>query len=134
MDKREALHVAITAIFREILREDEPWQAAPAPFPQAEPPDENPYPRLDFDESNDLCEHGGVYFNRELCPVHGPSAQEDVTAEELDDITNETAGEANPLMARAQRAAALRAQREATKPLFPEDLPMSGLAGRPPEA
>lgn len=129
MNKLEALHVFATAMVRELLREDEE-RFAPLP-PQAPTVDPNapPEPRLDFDASNDVCEHGGVFFNRELCPVHGPSVQEDVSAEELDDITSE---EVPGPIARARRITEqrLRQAREARQ--YPEELEnMKGMG--PPE-
>lgn len=128
MNKLEALHVAVTAFVREMLREDPETVEYRPPTPAVDP-NTPPEPRLDFDESNLVCEHGGVYFAREECPVHGPSAQEGVTAEELDDITTDEV--AAPIQ-RAHRIAEQRAKAQETKRLFPEDLPMSGM-GPPPE-
>lgn len=129
MTKAEALHVFATAIMRELLREDGENVAytAGAPPPPDEPPS-GPQPRFDFDESNDVCEHGGIYFDRKLCPVHGDDAQAPVSDQELDDITSDEPPNA---VLRAQRLAEQRAKRAAMQRLFPEDLPMSGMG--PPE-
>jgi len=130
MNKAEALHIAMTAIMREILREDGPGAIVPAPGLHAPPPDDdpNPHPQFDFDEST--CEHGGLVIDRSMCPIHGPGATGPApTAEELDDMTGETFDEGNPLIARARRKKALEERRAAQQRLYPEDLPMSGLAG-----
>ena len=128
MTKAEALMVFATAIVREILREDGEPQAPEVPreTPSDEP--SGPQPKFDFDESNDVCEHGGVYFDRNLCPVHGPQAQAEVSAEELDDLTSD---EAPAPIQRARRLAEQNRKRAQKERLFPEDLPMSGLG--PPE-
>lgn len=127
MNKREALDIAITAMFREILREDAPEAQPDGRDTRSEAHDDpNPRPQFDFDEST--CEHGGLVIDRSLCPIHGPSAQGPVTPEELDDITSETHDEANPLIARAQRRAKMREERAANQRLYPEDLPnMKGM-------
>jgi hypothetical protein len=132
MNKAQALDIAITAMFREILREDgENRENLPDPV-TARPPDEGPpMPRFDFDESaddpNGFCEHGGMRIPRAQCPVHGPDAETTVSAEELDDLTNETHEEANPLIARARRLAEQQRRQQGSERLFPEDIPMSGL-------
>lgn len=127
MNKAEALHIAFTAIVRELLREDDKLPGppyAPANF-RAAAEAGPPQPQFDFDESNDVCEHGGVWIERATCPVHSDEAKEYVpTAEELDDITSDDSPEV------LQRAARLKAQREraaSVGPLFPEDLPMRGM-------
>ena len=133
-NKYEALHVFATAIVREILREDGPPQSfevvgPPAP---AAPDERPPEPRLDFDASNLVCEHGGMYFDRELCPVHGPGAQGDTKIEDLDTIVADVEPDltAGPI-ARARRMAEQRAKAAGRERLFPEDLPMRGMS--PPE-
>ena len=127
MTKAEALTIFATAIVREILREDDaPLQASSSPVPDDSP--SGPQPRFDFDESPDLCEHGGVWFDRKTCPVHGDEAQSEATPEELDDIT---ADETPAPMLRARRLAEQKAKRANSERLFPEDLPMSGLG--PPQ-
>jgi hypothetical protein len=127
LTKAEALHIAFTAIVRELLREDDGvvLPVAPGP-PSPEDPPSGPQPQFDFDES--VCEHGGVFFERATCPVHGPQAQAEVTAEELDDITSE---EPPGLIQRAKRLAEQKARQARSERLFPEDIPMSGMA--PPE-
>jgi len=132
MNKAEALHIAMTAIMREILREDDrkepgsPYAGGNVPPPPDDDP--NPRPQFDFDEST--CEHGGLVIDRSMCPIHGPGATGPApTAEELDDMTGETFDEGNPLIARARRKKALEERRAAQQRLYPEDLPMSGLAG-----
>jgi len=138
-DKAEALAIFATALMREILREDEsapePVALNPAPQdPSPEPPrsgDEapgTPMPLFDFDESNDVCEHNGVWIPRESCPEHGPGADVVPTIEELDDMDSE---EVSGPIARARRIAENKAKQEAQKRLFPEDLPMRGM-GPPP--
>jgi hypothetical protein len=126
LNKAEALSIFATAIVREILREGpEPYETA-AILPIVEPPpDNNPRPQFDFDEST--CEHGGLVIERAACPIHGPGAQEEVSAESLDDITSETHEEGNPLIARARRKKALEERRLAQQGLYAEDIPMSGL-------
>lgn len=127
MTKAEALHIFATAITREILRgQDEPEQVTPA---QPEAPYEGPpQPRFDFDESADVCEHGGMRIPRSECPVHGDEANMDVTPEELDDITSE---EAPGPISRAKRIAEQRRKQAETERVYPEELPMSGLG--PPQ-
>jgi hypothetical protein len=135
MTKEQALMAFATAIVREILREDTLEPHSAAEFHDVRPPepeDPNPQPKFDFDEST--CEHGGLVIDRSVCPFHGPEAMgPPPTAEELDDITGEKVEEANPLIAKARRKRELREQQAKNAPLYPEDLPMSGLAGRPPE-
>jgi hypothetical protein len=128
LTKAEALTIFATAIVREILREDA--EPRVPDVPRGTPPDEpsGPQPRFDFDESGDVCEHGGIYIPKETCPVHGPGAQEGVTAEELDDMTSD---EAPAPIQRARRLAEQNRKRAQKERLFPEDLPMSGLG--PPE-
>jgi hypothetical protein len=129
MTKTEALQVFATAFVRELLREnDEPARPVAPPLAEKNDPDTPPQPRFDFDASNEVCEHGGVYFERAACPVHGQSAQEEVTTEELDDIASE---ETPNQLKRAERLRKQRDRQAKTERLFPEDLPMSGLA--PPE-
>jgi hypothetical protein len=132
MTKEQALMAFATAIVREILREGpEPYETA-AILPTVEPPpDNNPRPQFDFDEST--CEHGGLVIERAACPIHGPSAQEEVSAESLDDITSETHDEGNPLIARARRKKALEERRAAQQRLYPEDLPMAGMGPPDPD-
>lgn len=124
----------MTAIMREILREDGPGAIVPAPGLHAPPPedDPNPHPQFDFDEST--CEHGGLVIDRSMCPIHGPENMgPPPTAEELDDMTGETFDEGNPLIARARRKKALEERRLAQQGLYAEDIPMGGLVGRPPD-
>lgn len=126
MNKAQALDIAITAMFREILREDDLGFPPVSLIPKdASERDRPPEPRFDFDESGDVCEHGGVWIDRATCPIHSDEAKEYVpTAEELDDLVSEE----DPGM--LQRAARLRQQRErvaSVGPLFPEDLPMKGM-------
>jgi hypothetical protein len=128
MTSKEALAIFAAAIVREILREDDA-PSTPAPqTPGSVDEPSGPQPKFDFDESNDVCEHGGVYFDRKTCPVHGEDAQADVTPEELDDITSDE--ESGPIL-RARRLAEQNRKRAAKERLFPEDIPMSGLG--PPE-
>jgi hypothetical protein len=132
VDKARALDIAITAIFREILREEpgfvERVLAAPPP---SEP--QGPQPRFDFDESADTCTHGGVTIYKVDCPEHGPDGTGPApTAEELDDMTSETHEEANPMIARARRIARQRERQAAEERVYAEDLPMGGM-GPPPE-
>ena len=133
MNKERALDIAITAMFREILREDGPTTDLAGLMGQRDLPpppvdDPNPRPQFDFDEST--CEHGGLVIDRSMCPIHGPGATGPApSAEELDDMTGETFDEGNPLIARARRKKALEERRAAQQRLYPEDLPMSGLAG-----
>jgi hypothetical protein len=134
LNKADALHIAMTAIMREILREDGPGAIVPAPGLHAPPPedDPNPHPQFDFDEST--CEHGGLVIDRSMCPIHGPENMgPPPTAEELDDMTGETFDEGNPLIARARRKKALEERRLAQQGLYAEDIPMGGLVGRPPD-
>ena len=135
MDKARALDIAMTAIMREILREDETHFSSRGPRPPRidDPPeDPNPHPQFDFDEST--CEHGGLVIDRSVCPIHGPGATGPApTAEELDDMTGETFDEGNPLIARARRKKALEERRLAQQGLYAEDIPMGGLVGRPPD-
>jgi hypothetical protein len=134
VNKSEALHIAMTAIMREILREDGPGAIVPAPGLHAPPPedDPNPHPQFDFDEST--CTHGDLVVDRSICPVHGPGATGPApSAEELDDMTGETFDEGNPLIARARRKKALEERRLAQQGLYAEDIPMGGLVGRPPD-
>lgn len=130
MTKPEALHIAMTAIMREFLREDGPLlpDFAAGPPPPIEPT--GPQPRFDFVD-DDFCEHNGHLVPRATCPVHGPDGEVVPTAEELDDLTTETFEEENPMIARARRLAE-RQMRQQSERLFPEDLPMAG-AGPPPE-
>jgi hypothetical protein len=133
VNKREALDIAITAMFREILREDSENRASvPVTAPPPMNDDPNPRPQFDFDEST--CEHGGLIIDRSVCPIHGPGAMgPPPTAEELDDITDETVEEANPLIARAERKRRQRETAQRNTPLYPEEIPMSGIVGRPPD-
>lgn len=130
MNKREALGIAITAMFREILREDDPTENKQ--FHGSDPLPEPGMPRPQFDfVDDDFCEHNGHMVPRASCPVHGPDAETVPTAEELDDLTSETFEEENPLIARARRLAE-RQLRQQSDRLFPEDIPMAG-AGPPPD-
>lgn len=134
MNQERALHVFATAIVREILRvsEDELPIISDVALPQ-EPAPGTPTPRFDFDESADTCEHNGMLFDRNLCPVHGPEGTAPApTAEELDDLTRETFEEENPMIARARRLAAQKKRQEGQERVYAEELPMSG-AGPPPE-
>jgi hypothetical protein len=128
MNKADALAIFATAIVRELLREPvyEDDVVPAAARLQPEPEDPNPHPQFDFDEST--CTHGGLVIDRSICPIHGPDAMgPPPTAEELDDITGETADEGNPLIAKARRLKEQRERKERTQRLYPEDLPMSGL-------
>jgi hypothetical protein len=137
-DKAEALAIFATALMREILREDAspppPVELMPGPDPSAESPrseDEapgTPMPLFDFDESNDVCEHNGIWIPRETCPEHGPGADVVPTIEELDDMESEDVS--GPIQ-RARRIAENKAKQEGKQRLFPEDLPMRGM-GPPP--
>ena len=137
MNKAEALHIAMTAIMREILREDGPTTDLAGLMGQRDLPppplvDPNPHPQFDFDEST--CTHGDLVVDRSICPVHGPGATGPApSAEELDDMTGETLDEGNPLIARARRKKALEERRLAQQGLYAEDIPMGGLVGRPPD-
>jgi hypothetical protein len=134
VNREQALHIAVTAIMREILREDGPGAIVPAPGLHAPPPDDdpNPHPQFDFDEST--CEHGGLVIDRSVCPIHGPENMgPPPTAEELDDMTGETFDEGNPLIARARRKKALEERRAAQQRLYPEDLPMAGMGPPDPD-
>jgi hypothetical protein len=131
VNKERALHIAFTAIVRELLRDggDEgPYDrelgehAPPIDGPQG------PQPRFDFDESNDVCEHNGVLIPRAQCPVHGPEAEYVPSAEELDDINSD---EPPSPIARAERIRKQREKNAGKERLFPEDIPMSGLG--PPQ-
>ncbi|MGO9000192.1 MAG: hypothetical protein ACLQVI_43240 [Polyangiaceae bacterium] len=145
MNKREALEVFVTALVRELLREDEPLPDAP-PSPPSSPSGPfgaaGPQPRFDFTpdsdaqygEQSETCEHGGILFERELCPLHGPSAEVPPTAEELDDMASE---EVSQPVARAQRIheqqiAEQKARVARGERLWPEDLEMRGM-GPPPD-
>lgn len=131
MTKAEALHIAFTAIVRELLREDHVVEYV-APRPAEELQDPNPQPRFDFDESADTCTHNGITIYKVDCPVHNPEMQGAVTAEELDDLTSETFAEENPMIARARRLAEQKRRQEAgSERLFPEDLPNMKGAGPP---
>jgi hypothetical protein len=55
------------------------------------------------------------------------------TAEELDDITNETADEGNPLIAKARRIREQRERAAKNERLYPEDLEMRGMGPPPPD-
>ncbi len=135
MTKAEALAIFTREFTRELLREDGPRGGS---FSETDPlnlagSDPNPRPQFDFDES--VCEHGGLMIDRALCPVHGPDATGPApTAEELDDITSETHDEANPLIAKAERLRRQREARQAQQRLYPEEIPMSGLATPPGDA
>jgi hypothetical protein len=134
MTKRESLlAVFATAIVRELLREPVyEDDVAPATQRVREETPRPPQPQFDFDEST--CEHGGLIIDRSVCPIHGPGAMgPPPTVEELDDITDETVEEANPLIARAERKRRQRETAQKNTPLYPEDIPMSGVAGRPPD-
>ena len=134
MNKERALDIAITAMFREILREDDTPRGVQLPMPGAPPPDDdpNPHPQFDFDEST--CEHGGLVIDRSMCPIHGPGATGPApSAEELDDMTGETFDEGNPHIARARRKKALEERRAAQQRLYPEDLPMAGMGPPDPD-
>jgi hypothetical protein len=130
VNKREALEIFVTALVRELLREDEPPPAAAPSEPDLGPAWAQP--RFDFVPESDAeygaqpetCEHGGVLFNRAECPVHGPSAEVAPTAEELDDIASE---EVAAPIARARRLAEQKARQARTERLFPEDLPLRGM-------
>jgi hypothetical protein len=131
VDKERALHIAMTAIMREIMR-DEGDNRANTP-PPSEPTQGPPQPRFDFTD-DDLCEHNGMLMERAKCPVHSDEAQQPVTAEELDDMTRETFEEENPMIARARRLAEQRQRQEAQQRLYPEDLEnMKGMGPPPPE-
>ncbi len=127
MTKAEALHIAMTAIMREILREDDAQTPGSVVGEYPNPP-AGPMPQFDFDASDETCEHNGVYIDRSLCPIHGPHAQTEVTPEELDDITSD---EPSAPVLRARRLAEQNARRARQEKAYPEDLPMSGLA--PPD-
>jgi hypothetical protein len=134
MTKEQALMAFATAIVREILREEpNADDVIPATARQTAPDEGPPMPRFDFDESaDDFCEHGGMRIPRAQCPVHGPDAETTVSAEELDDLTNETHEEANPLIARARRLAEQQRRQQGSERLFPEDMPnLKGMG--PPE-
>lgn len=134
----EKLAIVASVIMREILRDDEPTPEPVAlnPAPQGPPPPPGPQDngtgwaqtQLDFDQSNDVCEHNGVWIPRESCPEHGPGADVVPTIEELDDMESE---DVSGPIARARRIAENKAKREAKQRLFPEDLPMRGM-GPPP--
>ena len=124
----------MTAIMREILREDGPGAIVPAPGPHAPPPEDDPNPRPQFDFDESTCEHGGLVIDRSMCPIHGPGATGPApSAEELDDMTGETFDEGNPLIARARRKKALEERRAAQQRLYPEDLPMAGMGPPDPD-
>jgi hypothetical protein len=136
MTKRESLlAVFATAIVRELLRESVyEDDVVPATARQPVDPDPNPHPQFDFDESGDVCEHNGIWLPKHLCIIHGAEAQAPApTDEELEDITGETAAEANPLIARAERKRRQRETAQRNTPLYPEEIPMSGVVGRPPD-
>jgi hypothetical protein len=134
----EKLAIVASVIMREILRDDEPTPEPVAlnPAPQGPPPPPEPQDngtgwaqtQLDFDQSNDVCEHNGVWIPRESCPEHGLGADIVPTIEELDDMESEDVS--GPIQ-RARRIAENKAKREAKQRLFPEDLPMRGM-GPPP--
>lgn len=127
MTKGEALAIFTREIVRELLREDEMATpvAAPTP-PQPAVEDDNPQPRFDFDESQDYCEHAGILIQRAACPIHGPGAQEAVSAESLDAATGEEPEVAAPI-AKARRLAAQRKREEAQGRTYAEELPMRGM-------
>lgn len=131
MNKAQALDIAITAMFREIMREDDGSPLPAPPWPGTPPEDpRQPTPQFDFDEST--CEHAGLVINRSACPIHGPEAMGPApTAEELDDITGETHDEANPLLAKAKRVREQRERLQRQGPLYAEELPMAGLVSPP---
>lgn len=120
MTKSEALAIFATAIIRELVDDETPGSVDEVPRETPAEPSA-PQPRFDFDESNDVCEHNGVYIQRATCPIHGPNAQADVSPEDLDSLTGE-----QPELHRRQRK-----PRVAPERLFPEDIPMSGLG--PPD-
>ena len=125
-------------MFREILREDGPTTDLAGLMGQRQPPppedDPNPHPQFDFDEST--CEHGGLVIDRSMCPIHGPENMgPPPTAEELDDLTNETFEEGNPLIARARRKAEQQRRREAQAGQYPDERnPLSGLGPPDPDS
>jgi hypothetical protein len=134
VNKERALDIAITAMFREILRDSDEPRGAQLPMPGAPPPEDDPNPRPQFDFDESTCEHGGLVINRSVCPIHGPENMGPApTAEELDDIVNETQDEGNPLIARARRKKALEERRAAQQRLYPEDLPMAGMGPPDPD-
>jgi hypothetical protein len=134
VNKADALHIAMTAIMREILREDGPGAIVPAPGLHAPPPEDDPNPRPQFDFDESTCTHGDLVVDRSICPVHGPGATGPApSAEELDDMTGETFDEGNPLIARARRKKALEERRAAQQRLYPEDLPMAGMGPPDPD-
>jgi hypothetical protein len=132
LTKAEALAIFAREIMRELLRDDDA-PAAPVVPSAPLPEDSGPgwaQPAFDFDESNDVCEHGGVYITRKLCPVHSDEAQAPApTAEELDDMASEDVPA--PIL-RARRLAEAKAKREATERQYAEDREMRGM-GPPPE-
>jgi hypothetical protein len=130
VDKERALHIAMTAMIREILR-DEGDENQANTAPPSEPNQGPPQPRFDFTD-DDLCEHNGMLMERAKCPVHSDEAQQPVSAEELDDMTRETFEEENPMIARARRLAEQRQRQAAEERVYAEDNPMSG-AGPPRE-
>ena len=132
MDRERALHIAVTAIVREILGGNAPSYSG-SPTGNTLPDDDpNPRPQFDFDEST--CVHGDLVIDRSVCPVHGPQSMgPPPTPEMLDDIVNETQEEANPLIARAERKRRQREEAQKNAALYPEEIPMSGLVGRPPD-
>ena len=115
MTSKEALAIFAAAIVREILREDDA-PSTPAPqTPGSVDEPSGPQPKFDFDESNDVCEHNGVYIPKSICPIHGPGGTGEVSIAELDDL----AGEAPELHRRTRKP------RTPPERLFPEDLDKS---------
>lgn len=132
MNKREALDIAITAMFREILREDGEYVKVPPGPPYGPPEPHQPTPQYDFVD-DDFCEHNGHLVPKATCPVHGPESETVPTAEELDGLTGDDSfEEENPMIARARRLAAQKQRQESQQREWPEELPMSG-AGPPPD-
>lgn len=132
MNKAQALDIAITAMFREILREDEPNGYIPREvIPKDGPEPGIPKPLFDFVD-DDFCEHNGHLVPKATCPVHGPESETVPTAEELDDMTSETFEEENPMIARARRLAEQKLRQQSQERVYAEELPMGG-AGPPPD-
>jgi hypothetical protein len=132
MDKREALSIFAAALMRELLREDGAEVAASAVAPPPGPPeDQPPQPQFDHDISSEICEHNGIYMLRETCPEHGPDAQEQVTPEELDDLTND---DQPNIIQRAERLRKRREKQEEQARVYAEELENAKGMGPPPEA
>jgi hypothetical protein len=136
MTEKELVTTFVTALVKALTTTpDEGWNVPAQPPEKAEPA--APQPRFDFVPESDaqyggddaLCEHGGSFFDRASCPVHGPSAQETPTAQELDDIVSEA--EPAPI-SRARRLAEQKARQARSERLWPEDLDMKGM-GPPPD-